>query len=79
VWACQDLNLGPHQSSDGQKRTKRLAALLNSRASFLARLAGVADPEAKRKLIGTEFIRVFEEVARDHNQARFLVQGTLYP
>jgi GMP synthase (glutamine-hydrolysing) len=46
---------------------------------FLARLAGVADPEAKRKAIGEEFIRVFEEVARDHAGARFLVQGTLYP
>jgi GMP synthase (glutamine-hydrolysing) len=46
---------------------------------FLGALAGVTDPEAKRKLIGTEFIRVFEEVARDHNEARFLVQGTLYP
>ena len=46
---------------------------------FLGRLAGVTDPEAKRKLIGTEFIRVFEEVARDHNEAAFLVQGTLYP
>jgi GMP synthase (glutamine-hydrolysing) len=46
---------------------------------FLGRLAGVTDPEAKRKLIGTEFIRVFEEVARQHNQAEFLVQGTLYP
>jgi GMP synthase (glutamine-hydrolysing) len=46
---------------------------------FLGKLAGVTDPEAKRKLIGTEFIRVFEEVARDHDEARFLVQGTLYP
>jgi GMP synthase (glutamine-hydrolysing) len=46
---------------------------------FLGKLAGVTDPEAKRKLIGTEFIRVFEEVARDHNEAAFLVQGTLYP
>ncbi len=46
---------------------------------FLARLAGVTDPERKRKVIGTEFIRVFEEVARDHADARFLVQGTLYP
>jgi GMP synthase (glutamine-hydrolysing) len=46
---------------------------------FLGKLAGVTDPEAKRKLIGTEFIRVFEEVARDRNEARFLVQGTLYP
>jgi GMP synthase (glutamine-hydrolysing) len=46
---------------------------------FLERLAGVTDPEAKRKAIGAEFIRVFEEVARDHGDARFLVQGTLYP
>jgi GMP synthase (glutamine-hydrolysing) len=46
---------------------------------FLAKLAGVTDPEAKRRAIGEEFIRVFEEVARDHREARFLVQGTLYP
>ena len=46
---------------------------------FLDRLAGVTDPEEKRKRIGTEFIRVFEEVAREHRDARFLVQGTLYP
>jgi GMP synthase (glutamine-hydrolysing) len=46
---------------------------------FLARLQGVEDPEEKRTRIGEEFIRVFEEVARDHSDARFLVQGTLYP
>jgi GMP synthase (glutamine-hydrolysing) len=46
---------------------------------FLARLAGVIEPEAKRKSIGEEFIRVFEEVAREVSDARFLVQGTLYP
>jgi GMP synthase (glutamine-hydrolysing) len=46
---------------------------------FLAKLAGVRDPERKRKAIGEEFIRVFEEVAREHAGARFLVQGTLYP
>jgi GMP synthase (glutamine-hydrolysing) len=46
---------------------------------FLAKLAGVTDPERKRKIIGEEFIRVFEEVAREHRGARFLVQGTLYP
>ena len=46
---------------------------------FLARLEGVTDPEQKRRRIGEEFIRVFEEVARDHRGARFLVQGTLYP
>jgi GMP synthase (glutamine-hydrolysing) len=46
---------------------------------FLARLVGVRDPEEKRKAIGEEFIRVFEEVAREHAGSRFLVQGTLYP
>ena len=46
---------------------------------FLELLAGVTDPEQKRKIIGETFIRVFEEVAVDHSEARFLVQGTLYP
>jgi GMP synthase (glutamine-hydrolysing) len=46
---------------------------------FLGRLEGVEDPEEKRRRIGEEFIRVFEEVARDHREAAFLVQGTLYP
>jgi GMP synthase (glutamine-hydrolysing) len=46
---------------------------------FLAKLAGVEDPERKRRIIGEEFIRVFEEVARENRGARFLVQGTLYP
>jgi GMP synthase (glutamine-hydrolysing) len=47
---------------------------------FLEKLAGVTDPELKRKIIGETFIRVFEEVAREElEDARFLVQGTLYP
>src|SRR6266536_3612458 len=46
---------------------------------FLERLASVTDPEVKRKAVGNEFIRLFEEVARDHGDARFLIQGTLYP
>ncbi len=47
---------------------------------FLEALAGTADPEEKRKIIGETFIRVFEEVARENaSNARFLVQGTLYP
>jgi GMP synthase (glutamine-hydrolysing) len=45
---------------------------------FLERLAGVTEPEAKRKIIGAEFIRVFEEEARKLGDVRFLVQGTLY-
>ena len=45
---------------------------------FLARLAGVTEPEEKRKLIGTEFIRLFEEEAAKLGDIRFLVQGTLY-
>jgi GMP synthase (glutamine-hydrolysing) len=45
---------------------------------FLARLAGVTDPETKRKAIGSEFIRVFEEEAAKLGDANYLVQGTLY-
>jgi GMP synthase (glutamine-hydrolysing) len=45
---------------------------------FLARLAGISEPEQKRKLIGEEFIRVFEEEARKLGDLRYLVQGTLY-
>jgi len=45
---------------------------------FLARLAGVSDPETKRKAIGAEFIRVFEEEAARLGDAKYLVQGTLY-
>ena len=45
---------------------------------FLRRLRGVSDPEAKRKAIGSEFIRVFEEEAARLSGARYLVQGTLY-
>jgi GMP synthase (glutamine-hydrolysing) len=46
---------------------------------FLNMLAGVSDPERKRKLIGNEFIRVFEEQAEEIGSVDFLVQGTLYP
>jgi len=46
---------------------------------FLEGLAGVIDPEAKRKVIGETFIRVFEDVAAGLSDAKFLVQGTLYP
>ena len=46
---------------------------------FLDKLAGVAEPEKKRKIIGAEFIRVFEEEARKLEGIEFLAQGTIYP
>jgi len=46
---------------------------------FLSKLKGVADPEQKRKIIGNEFIRVFEDEARKLGRIDFLVQGTVYP
>jgi GMP synthase (glutamine-hydrolysing) len=46
---------------------------------FLARLAGVEDPEQKRRIVGEEFIRVFEAEAQRHGPFAFLAQGTLYP
>jgi GMP synthase (glutamine-hydrolysing) len=51
---------------------------VNSSGRFLDKLAGVTDPEAKRKIIGEEFIRTFEEEAGNIEDAKFLVQGTLY-
>jgi GMP synthase (glutamine-hydrolysing) len=51
---------------------------VDARERFLTRLAGVADPEEKRKRVGEEFIRVFEEEARKLGAVEFLVQGTLY-
>ena len=55
--------------------------LIHARAEdrFADRLAGVVDPEEKRKVIGETFIRVFEDAAGGLEDARFLVQGTLYP
>ncbi len=52
---------------------------VDARARFLAALAGVSDPETKRKAIGRVFIEVFEEQARKIDGAHFLAQGTLYP
>ena len=52
---------------------------VDARERFLNKLAGVADPEKKRKIIGEEFIRVFEDEALKLGQIDYLVQGTLYP
>jgi GMP synthase (glutamine-hydrolysing) len=51
----------------------------NESERFLTKLKGVSDPEKKRKIIGEEFIRVFEEQAKKIGDAAFLVQGTIYP
>jgi len=52
---------------------------INCKDRFLEKLAGVTDPETKRKIIGTEFIRVFEEAARSLGNPEVLAQGTIYP
>lgn len=52
---------------------------VDASATFLDRLAGVEDPERKRRIIGTTFIEVFETAARGLPDVRFLAQGTLYP
>ena len=52
---------------------------VDARERFLSKVAGVTDPEQKRKIIGTEFIRVFEDEAAKLGQIDFLVQGTIYP
>ena len=52
---------------------------VNAKNRFLEKLAGVADPEKKRKIIGEEFIRVFEQEAKKLGTVDFLVQGTIYP
>ena len=52
---------------------------VNAQQRFYDKLAGVTDPEQKRKIIGEEFIRVFEEEAKKIGAVDFLVQGTIYP
>jgi GMP synthase (glutamine-hydrolysing) len=52
---------------------------INARERFISRLAGITDPEEKRKIIGAEFIRVFEEESKRLGPFDYLAQGTLYP
>ncbi len=52
---------------------------VNAQERFFGRLKGVTDPETKRKIIGEEFIRIFEEEAKKIGSVDFLVQGTIYP
>ena len=62
----------------GEKRKLQLV-VVDARERFLEKLANVTDPERKRKIIGAEFIAVFEEEAKKHGPVEFLAQGTLYP
>ncbi len=75
------MRLGEGEQVEETFRRNFPTNLIHVRAEdrFLEKLAGVTDPEEKRKAIGETFIRVFEEVAKDLSDARFLVQGTLYP
>ena len=52
---------------------------VNAQERFLTKLAGVSDPEQKRKIIGEEFIRVFEDEAKKLGRIEYLCQGTIYP
>ncbi|CCV63835.1 GMP synthase [glutamine-hydrolyzing] [Alteracholeplasma palmae J233] len=52
--------------------------VVDAKERFLTKLKGITDPETKRKIIGTEFIRVFEEETKKLEDAKFLAQGTLY-
>lgn len=52
---------------------------VNAKDRFLSKLSGISEPESKRKIIGEEFIRVFEEEAKKIGTVDFLVQGTIYP
>lgn len=61
------------------KEQKLNLKVVDARKIFLNRLNGVTDPEQKRRIIGNEFIRVFEREARKLGKIKFLAQGTLYP
>jgi GMP synthase (glutamine-hydrolysing) len=75
------LRLGEAEQVEETFRAQFHVDLVHVKAAdrFMGALNDVIEPERKRKIIGETFIRVFEEVARDLSDARFLVQGTLYP
>jgi GMP synthase (glutamine-hydrolysing) len=83
---CVFVDNGLLRKDEGAQIQARFAERLNLRVisvdasrSFLAKLAGVTDPERKRKVIGREFIEVFKRAAKRLGRVDFLAQGTLYP
>ncbi len=82
---CIFVDHGLLRKNEGDEVMQAMGALgvrvirVNAQQRFLGRLAGVSDPERKRKIIGEEFIRVFEDEAKKLGRVDFLVQGTIYP
>jgi GMP synthase (glutamine-hydrolysing) len=83
---CVFVDTGLLRQGEGEQvvetfRRHQHIELIHVRAAdrYFERLAGVTDPEDKRKIVGELFIRIFEEAAGGLEDARFLVQGTLYP
>ena len=68
----------PAEVRDAFKNFKLNFVIANAQEKFMGKLRNVADPEKKRKIIGREFVRVFEEIARECS-AEYLIQGTIYP
>ena len=75
------LRKGEHEQVEQvfQHRFQMKLIVVNARERFLTRLKGVTEPERKRKIIGEEFIRVFEKEAKKLEKQDALVQGTIYP
>ncbi len=83
---CIFVNHGLLRKGEAEDVRRKFAAAfhinlvyVDAEERFLRRLEGVTDPERKRKIIGEEFVRVFEEESRQLQDATFLAQGTLYP
>jgi GMP synthase (glutamine-hydrolysing) len=83
---CVFVDNGVLRKDEGEQVRRRFAEKLklnvvfvDASRRFLSRLKGVSDPERKRKIIGREFIKVFEEAALKIGKPEFLAQGTLYP
>ncbi len=83
---CVHINTGMMRKNESEnilrmfeEKFKLHVIYIDAADRFLNKLAGVSDPETKRKIIGNTFIEVFEEEAKKFENAEFLVQGTLYP
>ena len=83
---CIFINNGLLRKGEAEEVQKRLKdnfkidlIYVDASERFLKRLKGVSEPEIKRKIVGEEFIRVFEEKAKDIGKVEYLLQGTLYP